>query len=99
VYNLPLPGFVQLRAFALESHGDVQVSVVGQLPLPLSHLQVEGFVDYNFRPGDNRLVAEPQLRYMFNDQWGATLEYRYNQLLRGTGKDLSGLAAGVYCGF
>lgn len=99
VATLPLPGFVQVRAFPMESHGDAQVSVVWRLPLPLPHLLLGGFVDYNFRPGDKRLMTDCQLHYMFNGHWGATLEYRYNQLLRGTGKDFSGLAAAIYCGF
>jgi hypothetical protein len=100
VYQFPLTNrFLMLRVFPLESDGEGgQVSLVWRTKLGLDSLIFEGFIDYNIKENQkNRIVAEPQLRFMFSEGLGVTLEYRLNQFLEPTSKDSRGLALGIYC--
>lgn len=97
VYKVPIARhLLLLRAFPIESDGDGgQLSAVWRVQLPVQRLFLEGFADYNFAEVDNRLVCEPQLRYMVGKRLGVTVEYRLNQFIRGPGRDDSGLALGL----
>ena len=97
VYKFPLQGkFLMLRLFPLETDGDGgQVSLLWRTKVGLENLFFEGFIDYNFNKVKNRIVTEPQLRYMFNDHFGLTLEYRFNEFLKPTPKRHKGLALGI----
>lgn len=101
IYKLPLKQFVLLRAFPLQTNGsNAQLSLAWRTTVGMEQLFFEGFVDYNIVDGQtNRIVAEPQLRYMLGQRHGVTVEYRLNEFLIPTSSDESGVAVGFYYHF
>ncbi len=101
-YQAPLKKrFLMLRMFPLQTNGShAQVSLAWRTPLGFDTLLFEGFIDYNILDGQsNRIVSEPQLRYMLGQRHGLTIEYRRNEFLRDSSSDEQGIALGFYYHF
>ena len=106
VYSLPIEGqFAQVRFFPVETDSEgMQASLVWKINLYEKKLFFEGFFDHTFRhdkTGSDRIVTEPQLRYMINDQLGVAVEYRVNEFLRSptSRQHRKGTAVGMYYKF
>ncbi len=102
LYKFPISGaFLMFRAFPVQTNGNNrQISLAWRTTLGTKQFIFEGFMDYNIIDGQtNRIVSEPQLRYMLGECHGITLEYRLNEFLIPTSKDKDGVALGFYYHF
>lgn len=93
--------FLMFRAFPYETDNEGgQFSAVWRHAFLPNKLFFEGFFDYNVKESqDDRIVSEPQLRYMLTDNFGLTLEYRYNEFLKNKPFKEKGLALGFHYQF
>lgn len=89
--------FFILRAFPLETDGDgAQLSFVWNVPVIKETLFFEGFIDYNIHENaEDRVVFEPQLRWMLHKHWGVVIEGRYNEYLKNSKYDDIGIGLGI----
>ena len=93
--------FFMLRFFPLETDGDGgQISFVWRRSFLNNKFFIEGFYDYNFSEEvENRVVTEPQIRYMISDQFGLAIEYRFNEFLSDAPVEDEGFAFGLHYRF
>ncbi len=90
-------GWMQLRAFPLQSNGDAQqLSLIFAFQIS-QNISFSGFADYNFvEDGENRWVVEPQISYSVTKNIKLLLEYRLNEFEQANSSlDGEGVALGI----